>query len=229
MPSDAARSVAPLGRPALTRERILNAAVMLADEAGLAAVSMRRVGQDLGVEAMSLYNHVANKDDLLTGMVDVVVAEIERPRIAGDWRQAVRAQARAARVVLARHPWAPPVIETRSELTPTLLGYMDGVLGILLEGGFTPELAHHALHALGSRLLGFSQELFDDSAGGAASPESGASMWRTLQDYPHLARMLGAIEHRDHRGIGSGCDDDAEFLFALDLLLDGLERLRVAD
>ncbi len=217
-------------RVPLSRERVLEAAVALADEHGIGAVSMRRVGQELGVEAMSLYNHVANKDDLLDGMVENVVREIDivagEP---GEWRHRMRNQALTARAVMVRHPWAIRVLETRTTMTAPLLAYFDAILGILLDAGFSMELTHHAVHALGSRVLGFVQELFDDSDELADSPEVVELMIRQMSDeYPNLARLMREIQHDEDSILGQGCDDQIEFEFGLDVILDGLERLRAA-
>ncbi len=217
-------------RVPLSRERVLEAAVALADEHGIDAVSMRRVGQELGVEAMSLYNHVANKDDLLDGMVENVVREIDivagEP---GEWRHRMRNQALTARAVMVRHPWAIRVLETRTTMTAPLLVYFDAILGILLDAGFSMELTHHAVHALGSRVLGFVQELFDDSDELADSPEVVELMIRQMSDeYPNLARLMREIQHDEDSILGQGCDDQIEFEFGLDVILDGLERLRAA-
>ncbi len=217
-------------RVPLSRERVLEAAVALADEHGIDAVSMRRVGQELGVEAMSLYNHVANKDDLLDGMVENVVREIDivagEP---GEWRHRMRNQALTARAVMVRHPWVIRVLETRTTMTAPLLAYFDAILGILLDAGFSMELTHHAVHALGSRVLGFVQELFDDSDELADSPEVVELMIRQMSDeYPNLARLMREIQHDEDSILGQGCDDQIEFEFGLDVILDGLERLRAA-
>ena len=153
---------APAREP-LTKERILQAAVALADEGGVDSFSMRRVAQELGVVPMALYKHVANKDEMLDGMVDVVVGEIDPPLADADWKTAIRERVLSARRALLRHPWASKVIESRTNPTPTVIGYMDAMIGILRNGGFSIDLTHHAMHAMGSRMLGFSQELFDDS------------------------------------------------------------------
>src|SRR5262245_31140586 len=154
-------------RVPLTRERVLRAAVELADERGIESLTMRNLGQALGVEAMSLYNHVANKQAVLDGIVEVVVGEvtaavakIEPPATPPEWKGVVRRRILAAREVLLRHRWAPEVFETRSELPPSLLGYYDSLLGTMREAGFTVDQAHHAMHALGTRSLGFTRELF---------------------------------------------------------------------
>ena len=214
-------------RTPLSRDRVLRAAARLADEGGIEAVSMRKVGQELGVEAMSLYNHVANKADLLDGIVDIVMGEIDLSSGETEWKLAMRHRALAARSVMTRHPWAPRVIETRIKMTPPMLTYMDSTLGILLDGGISIDLAHHAMHALGSRVLGFTQELFDDSKEMDESPEVVAIMLQQMkQTYPNISALVAEITHDDETIVGNGCDDYVEFVFALDLILGGLERLQ---
>jgi AcrR family transcriptional regulator len=172
---------------------------------------------------MALYKHVANKDELLDGMVDVVVGEIDPPGGA-DWKTAIRQRVLSAPT---RAP-APPVgvpghRESRTSPTPAVLDYMDSMIGLFRAGGFSIDLTHHAMHAMGSRLLGFSQELFDDTA--PADPETQAAMLRQFAGpYPHITELVTAITHDDASVVGQGCDD--QFEFALDLMLDGLERLR---
>ena len=139
----------------LTRERVLRAAIALCDEGGIESLSMRKLGQQLGVEAMSLYNHVANKDDILDGIVDVVVNEIDVPPIGDDWKAALRQRANSARAVLSRHPWATGLIESRTNPGPATLRYYDSVIGSLREAGFSIEMAAHAFSALDSYIYGF--------------------------------------------------------------------------
>jgi hypothetical protein len=128
--------------------------------------------------------------------------------------------------MLMRHPWARRVIETRTATPPMVTRYFDAAAGILRDGGLSIDLVHHALHALGSRLLGFSQELFDDSNMFAEGPEVVALMAHQMAgEFPNLSAMLLKISHDEATVVGSGCDDRSEFLFALDLVLDGLERL----
>jgi AcrR family transcriptional regulator len=219
----------PSPRIPLSRERVLRAAVALADERGIEELSMRKLGQQLGVEAMSLYNHVANKEDVLDGMVDFVVGEIDPPPTGTDWKTAMRERALSARRALLRHPWASRVLESRITPTPRVLEYFDSMIGLLRAGGFSIDLTHHAMHAMGSRLFGFTQELFDDS-GTDLDPEAEAIMLRTMAaNYPHLGEMALAISHDEDSVVGQGCDDQFEFEFALDLLLDGLEKLRDRD
>lgn len=214
-------------RVPLSRERVLRAAVDLADRSGIEAISMRKIGLALGVEAMSLYNHVANKEDILDGMVDVVVSEIDPPARGSDWRTAMRNRVLSAREALLRHPWASAVIVSRVNMTPTMLRYMDSVAGILRNGGFSVDLTHHTIHVMGSRVLGFVQELYDDSEGLADSPDMAAIMLQQMADeYPHITELAMEITHDDDSIVGKGCDDQFEFEFGLDLILDGLERLR---
>jgi AcrR family transcriptional regulator len=213
----------PQPRQPLSRRRVLGAAVALADQGGVDALSMRRLAQELGVVPMALYKHVANKDELLDGMVDVVVGEIDPPARGADWKTAIRQRVLSARRALLRHRWASRVIESRTSPTPAVLEYMDSMIGLFRTGGFSIDLTHHAMHAMGSRLLGFSQELFDDTAG--TDPETEAAMLRQFAGpYPHITELVTPITHDDASVVGQGCDDQFEFEFALDLMLDGLER-----
>src|SRR4051812_13808557 len=139
------------------------AAISLADRDGIESISMRKLAQELGVEAMSLYTHVRNKNDLLDGMVDAVIGQIPTSTDGPGWEASLRRLVLGARGVVLRHPWAPRTVETRTAPGPAMLGYVNTVIGILREGGFSVAQAHHALHILGSRVLGFAQALFDDS------------------------------------------------------------------
>jgi AcrR family transcriptional regulator len=211
-------------RAPLTRDRILRTAVGLADEGGVEAASMRKIAQELDVVPMALYRHVANKDDLLDGMIDVVVGEIDPPETGVEWKTAVRRRILSARRALLRHPWASRVMESRTEPTPTVLAYMDSMIGMFRAGGFSIDLVHHAMHAMGSRLMGFTQELFNDTAD--VDPAVEADMWRAMADrYPNIAGLVEIVMHDDASVVGGGCDDQLEFEFAVDLLLDGLEKL----
>ncbi|SFD28221.1 TetR/AcrR family transcriptional regulator C-terminal domain-containing protein [Streptomyces aidingensis] len=219
----------------LSRERVLRAAVDLADRDGLEAVTMRRLAQDLGVEAMSLYHHVANKGAILDGLIEVVLEEIaeaadraEAPPAGQDWQAALRARILAARQVLLRHRWAPRLLEERAALNPRLIGYFEGLLGILRAGGFSWDLAHHALHALGSRAIGFAQELFTPDDRDAAYDEATEMIAQMAERLPNLTGMLAEVMHNDPDSTLGWCDDQFEFEFGLDLLLDGLERRRAA-
>ncbi len=212
-------------RVPLSRERVLRAAVALADEGGVDALSMRRIAQELGVVPMALYKHVSNKDELLDGMVDVVVGEIDPPPSGTDWKTAIRQRVLSARGALLRHPWTSRVIESRTDPSPMVLEYMDSMIGMFRAGGFSIDLTHHAMHAMGSRLLGFTQELYDDSVD--LDPEATAVMVQQMAGkFPHITELVMAIAHDEASVVGQGCDDQFEFEFALDLMLDGLERLR---
>ncbi|ABK01838.1 transcriptional regulator, TetR family [Arthrobacter sp. FB24] len=212
----------------LNRDRVLTAAVVLADAAGIESLSMRRLAQELGVVPMALYKHVANKEELLDGMVDVLVAEIDPPASDAGWKNAVRLRVLSARKSLLRHPWARQVLESRTTRTPAVLGYMDSFIGMFLAGGFSVDLTHHVMHALGSRMWGFTQELFDDSANAVPAdlaPETQAAMLHEMaQRYPNILQVALAANHDDGSVVSQGCDDQFEFEFALDLLLDGFER-----
>ena len=213
-------------RTPLTRERILQAAVELADRGGVDALSMRKLAQDLDVVPMALYRHVANKDELLDAMVDAVMVEIDALETGLDWKEAMRRRILSARRMLQRHPWAASVIESRTDPTPAVVGYYDEMIGLFLAGGFSIELTHHALHAMGSRLLGFTQELFDDTPD--VDPETEVEMYRAMAArFPNIGRLVEIVMHDDASRVGDrGCDDQFEFEFALDLMLDGLERIR---
>jgi AcrR family transcriptional regulator len=204
---------------------VLRTAVALADEIGIDALSMRRLAQALGVVPMALYKHVTNREELLDGMVDVVVGEIEPSVTGSDWKSAIRRRILSARQVLRSHPWASGVIESRTTPSPVMLAYIDSMIGMFRTGGFSADLTHHALHTMGSRLYGFTQEVFDDSP--SLDPATQAMLVRQMEDpYPHIAEMIGAVYHDEASIVGGGCDDQFEFEFALDLLLDGLERRR---
>jgi AcrR family transcriptional regulator len=212
-------------REPLSRERILGTAVALADQGGVESLTMRKIALELGVVPMALYKHVANKDELLDGMVDVVVGEIDPPVVGTDWKATIRERVLSARRALLRHPWASQVIESRTDPTPAVIEYMDSMIGIFRGGGFSIDLTHHTMHAMGSRLLGFSQELFDDTSGDGAEIQELQRQWMA-ERYPHITEMVATISHDEESVVGSGCDDQFEFEFALDLTLDGLERLR---
>ncbi|WP_019926854.1 TetR/AcrR family transcriptional regulator [Nocardia sp. BMG111209] len=213
----------------LNRERVLRAAVALADETGLDGVSMRRLAQHLGVVPMALYKHVADKEELLDGMVDLVVAEFTAPAADSGWRESVRQYVLSARQVVLRHPWARAAIETRTRRTPIVLAYMDAVTGLFLAGGFSADLTHHVMHALGNRIWGFSPELFDESGGDAGPPPDPQAQAAAIAEfgrhYPHILRIATVATGGDLSGVGQGCDEQFEFEFALDLLLDGAGRL----
>jgi AcrR family transcriptional regulator len=225
----------PRPRTPLSKDRVLKAAVALADRAGLEALTMRGLAEDLGVEAMSLYYHVANKDALLDGIAEVVVTEILEevaplPPATGadDWKKAMRSRILSARNVMLRHKWAPWVLETRTTMNGAVLLYFHGLLEIFRAGGVSYDLAHHALHALGSRALGFTQELFDPAPGTNDEEMSEELLAAMADELPRFVEFLEAVAHDDPKDETLGwCDDQTEFEFAIDLLLDGIERMRL--
>ncbi len=214
------RSTAPPRSP-LSRDRVLRAAVALAEAGGLEALTMRRLGQELGVEAMSLYRHVANKDDLLDGMVDVVFGEIELPPDGADWRTAMRRRAISVRAALTRHPWATPLMQSRSTPGPATLRHHDAVIGTLRAAGFPIALVAHAFSALDSYIYGFAlQQRSLPFETGEQTAELAQSIMASFPagEYPHLVELT--VEHV----LQPGYDYGEEFEFGLDLILDGLER-----
>ncbi|WP_422934627.1 TetR/AcrR family transcriptional regulator [Sinomonas sp. P47F7] len=211
-------------RQPLSRERVLRTAVALADEAGLEAISMRKLAQALGVVPMALYKHVANKEELLDGMVDAVVSEIDPPREGADWKAAVRRRILSARAVMLRHPWARRVMEAQAAPTPIVLAYTDSMIRTFLAGGISADLVHHVMHALGSRVFGFTQELHETSPTAPAdlTPEQAQYMMAT---FPGIVAVATSRAHDPGSVVGPGCDDQFEFEFGIDLMLDGVERL----
>lgn len=215
----------------LSRGRVLQAAIHLADEHGIDSLTMRKLAESLGVEAMSIYHHLANKEALLDGIVDSLIGEIEHELGGFDveldpagWKTTIRNRILTARRVMLRHKWAPALIETRSTMTPTLLRYFNGLLGIMVEGGFSYDLGHHAMHALGSRGLGFNQELFEPDDPNEGDEQAGSVLAEFGPQIPYLVAMLTDVSHSDGADETLGwCDDQTEFVFGLDLILDGLD------
>ena len=208
-------------RAPLTRERVLAAAIDLADRDGIASLSMRKLAQELGVEAMSLYHHVANKDAILDGLIDLVFGEIDLPVGEADWKAAMRRRAISAREVLRRHPWATGLMESRSTPGPATLRHHDAVLGILRNAGFPLELAAHAYSLLDSYIYGFALQ---ETSLPFNTPEETAEVAQAMMAefpadaYPHLTEI--AVEHV----LQPGYSYASEYLFGLDLILDGLAR-----
>ena len=208
-------------REPLTRDQVLRAAVALADQGGIAAVSMRKLGQALGVEAMSLYNHVANKNDLLNGMIDIVFSEIGLP--AGDtgWKPAMRQRAISAREILGRHRWAIGLMESRRSPGPATLRHHDAVLGCLRQAGFSVEMTAHAYSLLDSYIYGFALQ---EASLPFDTPEQTTEVAQEIfgqfaaGEYPHLTELT--IQHILQPGYHYG----GEFETGLDLILDALER-----
>jgi AcrR family transcriptional regulator len=212
-------------RVPLSRERVLSAAIRLADEGGIESLTMRKLAQALGVEAMSLYNHVANKGEIVDGIVDRVVSEIELPAGADNWDTAIRRCAISAHDVLLRHPWACSLVMSPARSPAALsarMRYIEWLLGRLREAGFPPELAYHAYHALDSHILGFTLWQLGHSAGTDDMADFAATFLGELPagEFPYLAEHI-----RQH--LAPSSNGDSEFEFGLDLILDGLERARV--
>ena len=210
-------------RTPLTRERVLRTAITLADQSGIASLSMRKLAQALGVEAMSLYNHVAKKDDLLNGMVDLVFGEIGLPPEGVDWKTAMRQRAISARAVLTRHPWAIGLMESRSRPGPSTLRHHNAVIGCLREAGFSIAMAAHAFSLIDSYIYGFAQQQISlpfQSPKEVAGMAEGFLRQFPAEAYPHLAELT--LQHV----LKPGYDYAHEFEFGLDLILDGLERVR---
>jgi AcrR family transcriptional regulator len=210
-------------RTPLSKERVLRAAINLADKGGIGSLSMRRLAQELGVEAMSLYNHVANKDDILDGIVDVVFGEVGLPPRGADWKTAMSQRAISAREVLSRHPWAIGLMESRSRPGPATLRHHDAVIGSLREGGFSIAMAAHAFSVLDSYIYGFALQQINlpfDTSEEAAKLAENIFGRLPVNEYPHLTELT--TRHVLQPGYNYG----DEFEFGLALILDGLERLR---
>ena len=208
-------------RPPLSRDRVLRAAVALADQEGLEGLSMRRLATEFGVVPMALYKHVAHKDDMLDGMVDVVFAEIVLPRPEDDWKTAMRRRATSARRVLGRHLWAIGLTESRMKPGPTNLRHHDAVIGCLRNAGFPIEIAIHAYSTLDSYIYGFAlqeQQLPFEGAGDAGPVAEDILQQFPAGEYPHLAETISEVLNK------SGWKYADEFEFGLTLILDGLER-----
>ena len=216
---------ASLRRAPLNRDRVLRAAVSLADRAGIDRLSMRNLAQELDVVPMALYKHVANKEELLDGMVDVVVGEIDVAIHGASWRDAIRFRILSARQALLRHRWASQVIESRTNASPVILEYMNSLIGLFRTGGFSVDLTHHVMHALGSRMWGFTQEVFPTPPP-PDDPEVLAAMFGQLAaQYPYIIEVATARAHDGSSTVGPGCDDQFEFEFALDVLLNSFDQL----
>jgi AcrR family transcriptional regulator len=209
-------------RARLSRERVLTAALVLADKGGIESLTMRKLGQELGVEAMSLYNHVANKDDILDGIVDLVFGEIALPAERAPWKPAMRGRAISAHEALLRHPWAPSLMQSRTRPGPATLRHHDSVLGSLRNAGFTLVMAAHAVSVIDGYVYGFAlQQINLPLQSREQVAVVGANILRQLAgEYPHLAEMI-----TDH-AMKPGYDYAEEFEFGLDLILNGLEGSR---
>ncbi len=220
MAADATPEPAAVPRVPLTRDRVLRSGLDLADEHGIEWLSMRKLGQALGVEAMSLYHHVASREDLIDGMIDLVFAEIELPADREDWKTAMRTRALSARQVLGRHRWANGLMESRTTPGPATLRHHDTVIGCLRKAGFPVPLVAHAYSAVDSYIYGFAMQ---ERALPFETPEETAELAQAIlarfpvDEYPHLAELT--FQHV----LQPGYDYAEEYEFGLDLILDGLE------
>jgi AcrR family transcriptional regulator len=215
-------------REPLSRERVLAAAVARADADGMPALTMRRLAADLGVEAMSLYHHLPGKNGLLDGLVDTVVAEVvtavNTAGAGADWRATLRRWFLTARETMLRHPWAPALLGRGRAVPPGLYAYYEQILATMIGAGFSYRIAHRALHAFGSMPLGFVQEMFGPGDGDPNADE--AELAAMAEVMPHMTAMVAAELHAVTDPTLGWCDSQVEFEFTLDLLLDGLDRLR---
>jgi AcrR family transcriptional regulator len=207
----------------LSRDRVLQAALKLADEGGVEALSMRKLADELGVKAMSLYNHVANKDDLLDGIVDVAMAEIAVPQAGADWRAQVREIAISAHETLLRHAWVVG-LGARQRPGPGLLRYGNSLLGCFREAGFSKELTYHAYHVIEGYILGYTTQVLNYRSVDMADVEDILGRFRRgdfAEAYPHFTEH--ALQHMEPTPEQEAVDG---YELGLDLILDGLEQLR---
>ena len=212
-------------RPRLTASAVIEGAVALADEMGIERLTIRNLAEALGVKPMTIYHHVPNKEAIVDGMVDHVFGEIARPPAALDWKAAIRHRSHSAREVLARHPWAAPLMESRTSPGPETLGHHDAVIRCLRSGGLSIAMAAHAYALIDSFIYGFAlQEAAMPATGGDDMAELARQITAAMGDeYPHLAELT--TQHV----LKPGYDFRAEFDFGLDLILDGLESATAAE
>ncbi len=212
-------------REPLTRTRILDTALLMVDEQGLTVLSMRKLAQHLGVEAMSLYNHVSGKDDIVGGIVDLVMQQIDLPDQSAPWATAIRQSAISAYLALRRHPWAAGLVMDSQQPSPARLAWMNGILGSLREGGCSVELTHHAYHAIDSHIIGFSLWLASLPVG---EPDLN-DLAEKLVDEPPFRDLPWLQEHMRYHIDEPHLEPEyrgTEFEFGLDLILDGVQRLQ---
>jgi AcrR family transcriptional regulator len=207
-------------RVPLSRERVLRTALKLADQGGLDACSMRKLGQELGVEAMALYYHFANKDEVLDGIVDLVFAEVDVPAAGADWRSAMRQRAISLRDVLARHRWAIGMMESRRHPGPANLRHHDAVIGNLRAAGFSVEMAAHAYSLLDAYIYGFALTKMNLPFG----PSDVAAVAETMLEPFPVNEYRNLVEFITEHAMKPGYDFGDEFEYGLDVILDGLER-----
>ncbi len=215
------------GRRKLDRASVLSAAIELADAEGLEALSMRSLANRLGVVPMALYKHVADKEDLIGGMVDRIVGDYPAPAERTGWRARVRSRVLSAREATAAHPWLGEAIDGRRRRTEAVLAHMNAVAGDFFEGGVSPDLTHYAMHALGNRIWGYSTEAFAETDAPTPADESRPEIVEYMtRRFPHVVAIAMDAAARNPSG---SCEQQTEFEFTLDLLLDAFERLHEGD
>jgi AcrR family transcriptional regulator len=219
-------------RVPLNPGRVVAAAMRLVDAEGLSALTMRRLAADLDVEPMSLYHHIPGKDRLLDGLTDAVLIEIDEAvaaavRAEDDWPTALRHRCLAARTVMVRHRWAPGLLGSRPSIPAGLYPYYEEILATMVRGGLSYHLGHKAIHALGTMVLGFTQELFSPATDGGTLDEDAAEAdFAAMADaLPHLTAMVASEVHDNAEDPLGWCDSQNEFEFTLSLLLDGLANV----
>jgi len=220
MMAEPVRTSAP-GRVPLSRDRVLRAAVDVADTGGIGSLTIRSLAQELGVKPMSVYHYVANKDEIIDGIVDLVYSEIELPTSDGDWYSAMRRRAISARRVLRIHPWAIPLLQSRTSPGPATLAHHNAVIGSLRAGGFSVEMTAHAFALIDSYVFGFalSENSLPINGPETVSEVAESMMLQYLaQAYPSL------LEFTNEHVLKPGYDFGAEFEFGLNVILDGLKR-----
>lgn len=209
-----------LSRSHLDRDQIVSAAIALADERGLSGASMRGVAEQLGVTPMALYKHVANHSDLVDDMLDRALEEVPAPDAGQDWITKTRSRILAARTAFAAHPWLREAIESRPLATPRTLQHMNALMADMFDGGLSADLVHHTMHALSTRMWGFTRDVLPTPQVPEDPDDRALTIAAFAARYPSIIRMATTSPHA-----GEACDDDAEFTFALDLILIGIQRL----
>lgn len=204
----------------LDRLTVVETAIAFADAHGLDELSMRRLAGELDVTPMALYNHVENREALIDAMVEHLIAGLAAPTEAASWKTSLRSRILSARKIMQRHPWAQGAVETRTIAGPAVLSYMDTLMNIMFTGGLSADLVHHAMHALSTRMWGFTRDVLPTPSIPEDPDLQAKALANYAQQYPAIVRMASTAF-----GAGATCDSDAEFTFALELLLDSFERL----
>ena len=207
-------------RPRLNHTAVVEAAIRYANEHGLDELSMRRLADNLDVTPMALYKHVAGREQLIDAMVEAVASQIDAAREGESWKQALRTRILSARTLTQRHLWMQTAIETRTLAGPAVLGYMDDLMTIMKNGGLNADLVHYAMHSLSTRMWGFTRDVLPTPEMPDDPAEHRAALMAYATEYPSIVWMATTAKNA-----GAACDSDAEFQFALDILLDAFERL----